>query len=155
MENKPKFNSKDFNFQTQDYSLEEKRELISDLRKIVRTFENSLEPKHILFIGNTGFTRSAAAENLFQNSDDYEARSAGLFPIHSDKKINTEKIRFAGKIIVMNEKQEKQKTQLLELFPEAEKKEILTLEIEDKYTRYDDELIEVLKKKLAEKGIDI
>jgi predicted protein tyrosine phosphatase len=148
-----KFDSSKIDFEIESYSRVERKDIIVELKKLARAFENSLGPEHLLFVGNTGITRSAAAEKLFLGSEDYEARSAGLFPTFSEKKLNTEKFRFAGKIIVMNEEKEKQKTQLLEMFPETEKKEIIVLNIEDKYKRYDEELVKVLKEKLCEKGI--
>lgn len=106
--------------------------------------------KHLLFICRASIDRSSAAEALFKDSEDVEARSAGFFPMDSSKKITSEKIRWASTIFVMDEHTEFHKTQLLQKFPEAEEKEIIVLGISNDLCRHDKELERLLRIKLEE-----
>ena len=104
--------------------------------------------KHFLFIGRASIDRGPAAEALFEDSEDVEARSAGFFPMDSSKEITREKIRWASTIFVMDERKEFQKMQLLQRFPEAEEKEIVVLGISNDFCRNDLELERLLRIKL-------
>lgn len=110
--------------------------------------------KHYLFICTSGIDRSSAAEAIFENSEDVEARSAGFFPVDSSKKITKEKIKWASTIFVMNERNEFHKTQLLQKFPDAEEKEIIILNISNEFRRYDEELDRLLRVKLEKWGTE-
>jgi len=50
----------------------------------------------------------------------------------------------------MDERNQKHRTQLLERFPDAIKKEIVVLDIDNSYVRYDLRLIELLRAKLED-----
>lgn len=108
--------------------------------------------KHYLFICTSSIDRSPAAEALFENSEEIEARSAGFYPMDSSKKITGEKIKWASTIFVMDERTEFHKTQLLQKFPEAEEKEIIVLGISNDFCRYDKELDRLLRVKLEREG---
>jgi len=100
------------------------------IRKIDNKKESKKMKQHFLFISSSNLDRSKCAEALFENSDKVEARSAGLFAFgRGTKEVTNELIKWAGTIFVMDEKTERQKTQLLQKFPVANDKEIMVLEI--------------------------
>ena len=104
--------------------------------------------KHFLFISSSNLDRSKCAEALFEESEKVEARSAGLHAFGQEaNKVTNELIKWAGTIFVMDEKVERQKTQLLEKFPVAEGKEIMVLGIPRDLEK--EELKKVLKEKLS------
>jgi len=107
---------------------------------------------HYLFICTASVERSPAATDIFENSEEIEARSAGFFPMDSAKNITTEKIKWASTIFVMNEDKEFHKTQLLQKFPAAEEKNIVVLDIPNEFKRHDEELTRMLKVKLEKLG---
>jgi|TARA_Y100000310_G_scaffold327912_1_gene395076 predicted protein tyrosine phosphatase len=109
--------------------------------------------KQLLFICANGLDRSSTAEELFEDSEEIEARSAGFFPIRDSKKITNQLIRWASTIIVMDEKNEFQKTQLLQKFPDAEEKEIIVLGIPDDFSKGDENLKKLLKLNLKKEVI--
>lgn len=105
-----------------------------------------LDKKHLLFVCTSG-NRASVAVNIFEDSDSCEARAAGFNPFNSSMTLTGEKIKWAGTIFVMDEKNEFHKTQLLQKFPEAEEKEIVVLGVEGGL--YEGEkLKEVIKEKL-------
>ena len=110
--------------------------------------------KHFLFICRASIDRSPCAEALFEDSEDIEARSAGFFPMDSSKKITKEKIRWASTIFVMDVRNEFQKMQLLQRFPDIEDdgKEIVVLNISNDFCRNDEELERLLRVKLEKEG---
>ena len=83
---------------------------------------------------------------LFKNHPIHNARSAGT----SEKariKVNEKLLLWAEVVFVM---ERRHKQLLKERFPSAlAKKELVILEIEDDYRFGDDELVEILKEKLA------
>lgn len=98
-----------------------------------------MKKKHLLFVCSSNLDRSPAAESLFENSLNYEAKSAGLYP-HAEIVLSKKLIDWSDIIFVMNETKENHKTLLLENFPEAENKEIIVLGISNDYCRNDPEL---------------
>ncbi len=105
----------------------------------------------LLFVCTANLQRSPTAENLVKNSDKYKAKSAGT-NILSEKPINSQSIKWADKIIVMERNHKKI---ILKIYPEAKNKEIMVLDIPDIYIKNDPKLIRILKNKLKEKGIEI
>lgn len=97
--------------------------------------------KHFLFICTSSIDRSPAAEALFDNSEDIEARSAGVGPF-TENPITKEMIEWADYIFCM---EYEHKNILLKKFPEAEDKEIVVLNISNDFCRYDDELERLLR----------
>jgi len=98
--------------------------------------------------------RSPAAEALFQNSDKYEAKSAGLSEL-TENPVTNQTIKWAEIIFVMDERNEQHKTLLLEKFPQAEDKDIRILNIKNEFCRYDKELERLLRVKLEREGINV
>jgi len=105
--------------------------------------------KHLLFICSSAIDRSPVAAELFENNRKYEAKYAGL---NSWARIPLTKaaVDWADIIFVMDERNQKHRTQLLERFPDAIKKEIVVLDIDNSYVRYDLRLIELLRAKLED-----
>lgn len=102
--------------------------------------------QHFLFISDSNI-RGAKAANLFDNNENIDARSAALFPL-TGTPITKESLRWAGKIFVMNEKEELQKTQLLQKFPDAEDKEVIDLNIPKGLLSNDPEFERLLKERV-------
>ena len=81
--------------------------------------------KHFLFVCASG-TRAGKIQEILENDEKIEVRCAGISPLFGTP-LTIDSIRWAGKILVLNEKKEFHKTQLLQKFPEAEDKEIIDL----------------------------
>ncbi len=108
----------------------------------------------LLFLCSVNMDRSPAAEALFQNSDKYEAKSAGLSEL-TENPVTNQTIKWAEIIFVMDERNEQHKTLLLEKFPQAEDKDIRILNIKNEFCRYDKELERLLRVKLEREGINV
>lgn len=106
----------------------------------------------ILFICTGNLNRSPTAEALLKNTENFEAKSAGVHHL-SENPIKPELIKWADKIIVMNEKHDNHRTILLQMFPQAKTKPIVDLEIPDIYEKNSPELKELIKKSMREKGV--
>lgn len=102
---------------------------------------------NLLFICSKNQWRSPTAEALFKNNPNHHARSAGT----SEKariRVNEKLLLWADVLFVM---QRRHKQLLKERFPLAlVNKEVVVLEIEDDYRFGDEELVEILKEKLAD-----
>jgi protein-tyrosine phosphatase len=93
---------------------------------------------NILFVCSRNKWRSRTAEAIFKNNHDHKFRSAGTEK-DARIKINEKLIGWADIIFVM-EKNHKQRLQ--DKFPELmTEKQIIILDIEDKYQYMDEELI--------------
>ena len=95
----------------------------------------------IIFIGDQGLKRAKTAEDLFAKR--FETKSGGLF---SDQPISKEELEWADLIVVM---EDFQRRTIANRFPEVYgKKQLISLEIQDKYEYNDPELIKILENKL-------
>lgn len=103
--------------------------------------------KHLLFICSGNVDRSPTAEDMFKDSNYYEARSAGTHPL-ATKKVGQELIDWADTIFVMSEKEDKHLTFLKQNFKLAGKK-CFDLDIPDMYERGDSELVARLEEAIA------
>ena len=106
----------------------------------------------LLFLCSANMDRSPCAESLFQNSEEFEAKSAGLSE-SSEVQVNPQSINWADVILVMDERNEGHKSSLLRRFPEAGSKDIRILNISNEFCRYDKELERRLKIGLEREGI--
>lgn len=106
----------------------------------------------LLFLCSANIDRSPCAESLFKNSEEYEAKSAGLSEL-SEKIVTNQAIKWADIIFVMDERKEKHKTILLKNFPDAENKDIRILNIPNNSCRYDKELERLLRIGLEREGM--
>lgn len=109
--------------------------------------------KHLLFLCSANIDRSPAAESLFKNHSDYEAKSAGISKF-AQKQVTREMIAWADVIFVMDERNEQHKTQLLNKFPKASNKEIIILNISNDFVRNDPELERLLRTSLEREGYE-
>lgn len=101
----------------------------------------------LLFICTNNVCRSPTAEDLFKNSNKFEAKSAGIHPF-ATQHINQRLIDWTDEIFVMSEKEDRHLTYLQENFDLKDKK-VYDLEVSDIYPRGDPRLIEILKSKLS------
>ncbi|MFW6283003.1 MAG: phosphotyrosine protein phosphatase [Minisyncoccales bacterium] len=106
----------------------------------------------ILFVCTANENRSVSAENLFKNKENLEVSSAGVHPL-SRKPLTQEIINWADIIVVMDEKRDNHKTILLQMYPNAKNKQIIDLDIPDIYEKNNPELLELIKKRMKEKGV--
>ena len=113
-----------------------------------------LSKLHLLFICNANVNRSRTAAALFENSPNYEARSAGVnpleLPLFETKPVTQRLIDWADKIFVMDEEREKQLTYLRTNF-NVTGKHIQVLGIPDTYNVLLAKSYEELKKILQDK----
>jgi len=105
--------------------------------------------RRVLFICTANQNRSPTAEALLARSQRYEARSAGISPL-ATRPVTRDLLEWADLIFVMDERYDRHRTQLLELFPEVEglAEKIIVLNIPDIYERDSPELIALLRQRL-------
>ncbi len=109
--------------------------------------EKTKDKLKLLFICTANVQRSPTAEDLFEEFEDIEAKSAGthLFAI---ERVRQHMVDWADKIFVMSEKEDKHISFLKKHF-DLTGKEVYDLNISDKYGRNDPKLIKILKNKLS------
>ena len=104
----------------------------------------------LLFICKANICRSRTAEDLFENSSQYEVQSAGIkWHENGGQVIGQGLINWADRIFVM----EKWQLEYLAVTFDIEGKGITVLNISDIYGRGDENLIKILVSKLTELGI--
>ena len=103
--------------------------------------------QHFLFICDSNI-RGAKAAELFDDNENIDARAAALFPL-TGTPITKDALRWASKIFVFNEKDELQKTQLLQKFPDAEDKEIIDLNMPREISSSNPEFERLLMEKIT------
>ena len=101
----------------------------------------------LLFICSGNRDRSPTAEDLFRDSNDYEAKSAGTHPL-AVQRITQELIDWADKIFVMSELEDGHLTFLERRF-DLKGKAVYDLEIPDRYERGSQELVNLLASRLS------
>ncbi|HEY0656051.1 MAG TPA: protein tyrosine phosphatase [Chryseosolibacter sp.] len=102
---------------------------------------------NILFVCSRNRWRSLTAESIFKGNSVHHVRSAGT-ERDARIKINEKLVHWADMIFVM-EKRHKQR--LRDRFEELlHDKQIVVLDIEDNYQYMDEELIETLKRSVAQ-----
>ncbi len=112
---------------------------------LVRTF---VMPKtKLLFVCTGNRDRSPTAEDLFHDSEHYEAKSAGTSAF-AVQKVTQELIDWADKIFVMCELEDRHLTYLESRF-NTKCKPIIDLDIPDRYERGSQELINLLASRLS------
>ena len=98
----------------------------------------------LLFVCILNLQRSPTAESLFENYENYEAKSCGI-DISAEKQISKQAVEWADIIFCM---EDIHKNFIVKNFPQAQNKEIIVFNIPDIYYRDDPELIRILKEKL-------
>ena len=99
--------------------------------------------KNLLFICSGGLDRSPCAEALFENSERYDAKSAGIGPL-TENPVTKEMIDWADVIFCMESEHQRL---LFKKFDNIDK-EIVVLGVSNEFCRYDPELEKVLREKL-------
>ncbi len=108
---------------------------------------------NLLFVCSANMDRSPAAEALFENSEQFEAKSAGLSEF-CEIPVNSQAVEWADMIFVMNERYEMHRSLLLKRFPkETIGKDIRILNISNEFLRHDPELERLLRISLEREGI--
>ncbi len=107
---------------------------------------------NLLFICDQNLNRSKTAETIYSNRQNVQVRSAGMSPnaLHF---VTNEDIEWTDMIIVFEERQEKI---LYKYFSQQIKgKKIINLSIEDYYFYMDDVLIQLIRYRMIENGINV
>lgn len=103
--------------------------------------------KKLLFVCSQNKLRSLTAEQIFSDNDNLEVRSAGV-DSGARIKLSSEDITWADYIFVM-EKRHRDRVQ--EIFGDyLRDKKIYVLDIPDRYRFMDEELVVLLRKKVAQ-----
>lgn len=90
--------------------------------------------------------RSRTAEDLYKDDPRYEVRSAGTAP-YATVAVSRELMLWADRIFVMCEREDRHSSLLKLRFPELDR-EVVDLDIEDRWSRGDPELVRRLLRKL-------
>ena len=99
---------------------------------------------NLLFICSGAIDRSPCAASLFDDSEDYKARHAGIGPL-TENPVTKDLIDWADLIICM---ELEHKAALFEQFDEARQKDVEVLNVGNDYLRYDPELEKILRERL-------
>jgi predicted protein tyrosine phosphatase len=102
----------------------------------------------LLFVCTGNRDRSPTAEDLFRNSKEYEAKSAGTHAF-AKQRVSQELIDWADKIFVMSEREDEHLT-FLETKFNLTSKAVYDLDIPDRYKRGSQELINLLTSRLSQ-----
>lgn len=96
----------------------------------------------LLFVCSRNQWRSPTAEEIFKNSQEYQAKSAGTEP-SARIKITEKLINWADIIFVM---EKKHKDRINQRFASVvDEKELIVLDIPDEYQFMDEELVNLIK----------
>jgi protein-tyrosine phosphatase len=102
--------------------------------------------ERILFVCTANVDRSPTAESLYAGDPRYEVLSAGVAP-YAVVPIDERILRWADRIFVMNESQDRHRSRIAERFPNLDRP-VIDLDVEDRWYRGDPELVGVLLERL-------
>jgi predicted protein tyrosine phosphatase len=103
--------------------------------------------KKLLFICSRNRLRSPTAESVFGESDGFETASAGLNH-DANQTVTPELLQWADVILVMERGHRHKLSQRFQ--PYLKNKQVICLDIPDKYGYMDAELIHLLKQKVSQ-----
>ena len=103
-------------------------------------------PEHILFVCTANRDRSRTAEDLYQRDPRYRVLSAGVAPF-ATVPVTRELLLWANRIFVMNEREDRHHTAIKMRFPGIDR-DIIDLNVADRWPRGDPELVALIKKRL-------
>lgn len=103
--------------------------------------------ERILFICTANLDRSPTAEALYAEDGRYEVRSAGTAP-YATVPLDRELLLWADRIFVMNEAEDRHRTQIRLRFPDVQRP-IVDLDVQDRWGRGDPRLVALLRQRLA------
>ena len=102
--------------------------------------------ERILFVCTANVDRSRTAEDLYENDPRFEVRSCGVAPF-AQVVITRELLDWADRIFVMNESEDHHVTAIRRRFP-GFSKEVIDLDIEDRWKRGHSELKSLIESRL-------
>ena len=102
--------------------------------------------ERILFVCTANVDRSPTAEALYCRDPRYEVHSAGTAPFATIPLIR-EMLLWADRIFVMNEREDRHRTRIKMRFPDVDR-EVIDLDIEDRWPRGHPELVDRLLRAL-------
>ncbi len=102
--------------------------------------------ERILFVCTANIDRSRTAEDLYRGDRRYEVRSAGV-AMHATVPLTRDLLQWADRVFVMNEREDRHRTILRLRFPDVDRP-VVDLDIPDRWTRGDPELVELLVRRL-------
>ncbi len=107
-----------------------------------------MRPKRerILFVCTANIDRSPTAESLYAGDPRYEVLSAGTAPF-ATVPLSQRILDWADRIFVMCEREDRHQSELLKRFPKLER-QIVDLDVEDRWYRGDPELVKILLERL-------
>lgn len=106
-----------------------------------------LARQRVLFVCTGNIDRSRTAEDLYKDDPRYEVLSAGTAPFATTP-VNRDLFLWADRVFVMCEREDRHKTLLQMRFPDV-RREVVDLDIEDRWARGEPELVYRLLKKLT------
>jgi protein-tyrosine phosphatase len=109
----------------------------------------ALEPaprERILFVCTANVDRSRTAEDLYREDERYEVRSAGVAPF-ATVPLTRDLLLWADRVFVMNEHEDQHGTLIRVRFPDVDRP-VLDLDIEDRWSRGDPELVTLVLRRL-------
>jgi protein-tyrosine phosphatase len=102
--------------------------------------------RNILFVCTANVDRSRTAEDLYRDDPRYEVRSAGTAKFAREP-VSRELLRWADRVFVMCERNDKHQTLIKMRFPEIDRP-LVDLDIEDRWPRGHPELVKRLRRRL-------
>ena len=102
--------------------------------------------ERILFVCTANVDRSPTAEDLYQDDERYEVRSAGIAPFATEP-VTRDLLLWADRIFVMSEREDQHRTLLKIRFPDVDRP-VVDLDVEDRWHRGDPELVTLLLRRL-------
>ena len=102
--------------------------------------------ERILFVCTANVDRSPTAEFLYLGDPRYEVHSAGTAPFATNP-LSREMLLWANRVFVMNEREDRHRTLVKMRFPDVDR-EVIDLDIEDRWRRGDPVLVDRLLRAL-------
>ncbi len=103
-------------------------------------------PERILFVCTANVDRSPTAQELYQDDERYEVRSAGVAPFATEP-LTRDLLLWADRVFVMNEREDQHRTLIRIRFPDVDRP-LVDLDVEDRWRRGDPELVGLLLRRL-------
>ncbi len=109
-------------------------------------FGKSAPPEHVLFVCTANVDRSKTAEDLYEKDPRFEVKSCGVAPF-AQVVITRDLLDWADRVFVMNEGEDHHVTAIKRRFPGLSK-EVIDLDIEDRWKRGHPELARLIVSRL-------
>jgi len=103
--------------------------------------------ERILFVCTANVDRSRTAEDLYRGDERYEVQSAGTAAF-ATRPLDRELLLWADRIFVMCEREDRHQTLIKLRFPDVQR-QVIDLDVEDRWVRGDPELVRRLIKRLT------